>query len=158
MARVCTQRNRPYECDEVSPAHLAAYAKAEVQATLRSVNRTYGTARRPHLLWRELTAAHWNTPTGFFYPRLNRSLARFVAPWLNRHVCSTNQKAQAEGNAWNVAANALLAAEMPILRVWDLSSTAHDAHTAFGDCTHFCLPGVPDAWSRQLADVLRSLL
>ena len=141
-----------------SPAHLAAYAKAEVQALLYNVNRTYSTARRPHILWRELTAPHWDTPTGFFYPGLNISLTRFVTPWLNRHFCSANQTAQAEGNSWNAAANAQLAAIVPILRVWDLSITAHDAHTAFGDCTHFCLPGVPDAWSRQLAGVLRSLL
>ena len=62
-------------------------------------------------------------------------------------------------NGWNRVANTLLEAHrIPILRAWLSTSMASDAHVGLGDCTHWCLPGVPDLWAIQLADLLHSIL
>ena len=41
--------------------------------------------------------------------------------------------------------------------MWLSSAIAGDAHIGSGDCTHWCLPGVPNLWSTLLADVLHSI-
>ena len=48
-------------------------------------------------------------------------------------------------------------ADVPILRVWASTALAGDAHVNFGDCTHYCQPGVPNDWARLFAAMLLRL-
>ena len=52
---------------------------------------------------------------------------------------------------WNRAAVPVVAAAgVPVLRIWRSSALSWDEHVGGGDCTHWCLPGLPDAWAPQL--------
>ena len=37
---------------------------------------------------------------------------------------------------------------------WQSDAEGHNQHASVNDCTHFCLPGVPDHWSRLRASAL----
>ena len=47
------------------------------------------------------------------------------------------------------------ALKIPILETWSISSARYDAHSN-GECSHLCLPGVPDQWVRVLHAYLLS--
>jgi hypothetical protein len=144
---------------------LLAHARQEVDTVLHSLRDTFG-PRRPYLLWRELTAQHFPGPAGFFSRVRDGVLHRGAnpyrpyRPYANSSRCYESHSAATmrDGNGWNMHANALLAAAgVPILRAWLPSSMASGAHIGYGDCTHFCLPGVPDVWAMLLADALHSM-
>ena len=41
------------------------------------------------------------------------------------------------------------------LPIWPLTTPRFDAHNP-RECTHFCLPGVPDEWNRLLYALLKA--
>ena len=41
-----------------------------------------------------------------------------------------------------------------VMRVFRASAFAWDTHLTFGDCTHWCQPGVPDHWTELLLNSL----
>ena len=64
-----------------------------------------------------------------------------------------------EHNAWNRAGQPLIrAAGVPILDVWRSTSLAWNAHVGFGDCTHWCVPGVMDHWTDPLHSLVQERL
>ena len=125
-------------------------AKAEVKAVLGVAAPEHN---RGYLIFREVSAQHFNAPGGHF----NLSRGDYNR-WEGNATCSSDHTLASmwEHQRWNrVTVPAMESAGVPILRSWRPTSLAWDAHVGYGDCTHFCLPGVPDDWSLQLYDLLR---
>ena len=126
-------------------------AKAEAKAIL---NAMAPERQRGYLIFREVSAQHFNAPGGHF--NLKERKAKGIGDynrWQGNATCSSDHTltSMQEHHRWNyVTVPAMEAAGVPVLRSWRPSSLAWDAHVGYGDCTHFCLPGVPDDWSLQL--------
>jgi len=104
------------------------------------------------LLWREATAQHFSALGGHYDDAKEGLEFRLTNRRTLNRTCLPHSASEMEAHAhWNRAANGVLhAAGVPILRVWHSTATAWDAHVDFGDCTHFCQPGVPDRWAKAL--------
>ena len=130
-----------------------AAASLEAITVIRTLNGLPEESK-PLMIWREVSAQHFSTPGGHFvggydYNQLNET-----------KVCTAHSAEEmAAHQRWNPVANAILEAHgVPILRVWESSQMAHDAHVGFGDCTHFCSPqGVPDHWAALLVNMLHAM-
>jgi len=97
------------------------------------------------IIWRETSAQHFINPGGVYTPE---ALKMPCAPLKeeNYHLA----------NAMNLEIRGLLdALKIPVLETWSISSARYDAHSN-GECSHLCLPGVPDQWVRVLHAYLLS--
>lgn len=103
----------------------------------------------PRLIWREIPAQHFNSKTGM-YSKYEVGNACINLPLLNDKMIS-------EANWRNVIADSIAATyKIPVLKVWLLSAARADAHVG-NDCTHYCLPGLPDIWVILLMQMVRDL-
>ena len=118
-----------------------------------SVGRVRGGVR---FAWRETSPQHFEgMPNGSY---TGRSAGTLYDPFPRHARCAPlTQPARGELLTWTAAA--FEAARVPVIPVWDLSASQHDAHlerrTAYtrgsqtrgADCTHFCEPSsVLAAW------------
>ena len=131
------------------PSEVAQAARAEV-ANLFS-NERLRSLRLP-VIWREVTAQHFISPGGHYrgsvdYNLFNRS----------QRACTKHPYAEmVTQHLWNGIANPLVHAHgARILPVWEQTSMNSRDHLGYGDCTHFCSPGVPDRWVELLDHELR---
>ena len=103
----------------------------------------------PQLIWRETPAQHFSTKNGFYdSSHSNRKCENwsFADTFVN-----------SESNWRNTIANSVaLKFHVPVLKIWSLSAARGDAHVGT-DCTHFCLPGIPDIWALLLMETVRDL-
>jgi len=128
--------------------HVQTMAEKEAQMVLEYMRRL---PSAPRIIYREVTAQHFSSPGG-----------HFVHSWMTDYnrpnasaTCASGLDASEmrKYHQWNKFANPIFErAGVPILRVWESTSLAWNAHVGHGDCTHFCLPGIPDLWSALLAD------
>ena len=132
-----------------APIAVALEATAVLE-TFRQLPRE----RKPYLIWREVAAQHFSTPGGHFvggydYNHFDES-----------KTCSHHDADEMHTlQRMNPVANAIVEAHsVPVLRVWESTRDAHDAHVGFGDCTHFCSPnGVGEHWGTLLFNMLLRL-
>ena len=104
----------------------------------------------PRLVWRETAPQHF--PGGAY---LGENSKR------GRHCVPFDAPPPAVADAYNRAARPRLAG-VPSLRVWAMSAERWDEHRGRApgaadaplDCTHWLLPGVPNAWNGMLAAML----
>lgn len=106
-------------------------------------NRSY----YPRLIWRETPAQHFRSKTGVYD-------ASYVGERCVELSSSHNTNFH-ESNWRNLAANPIVEQfNFPILKIWMLSAERSDAHVG-NDCTHYCLPGLPDVWAVYLMQMIR---
>lgn len=134
-----------------SAAPIAAALEA---TTVLELFRQLPREGKPFLIWREVAAQHFSTPGGHF-------VGGFDYNYLDQSKsCSPHDADEMRSQQrMNPVANAIVEAQsVPILRVWESTRDAHDAHVGFGDCTHFCAPkGVGEHWGTLLFHILRRL-
>ena len=114
-------------------------------------------ASSPLVVWREVTAQHFTHAGGHY--KQNRSSDDYNRKTVDLRPCTTSHSYEQmhRHQRWNRAALPIVeAASVSILRVWASTALAGDAHVAYGDCTHFCLPGIPNEWARLFAAMLLS--
>ena len=132
-------------------------------AQLAAVWRQHGGSSGVRLLWREASPQHFETPDG----RFNRSYLhpRPISGDERPLRCVPHREQGAGWHPQRAGLAPLEAAGVPIVRVWDLSVSQWDVHTAGPqpltggsqalDCTHYCEPsGVLDAWVDATAAAL----
>ena len=110
--------------------------------------------RVAHLIWREVTAQHFGFRGGHF----NFPTMEDYNTWKANATCASNHtlSEMRQYHTWNNVTNPILArAGVPILAVWQSTALAWDAHVGFGDCTHWCGPGVMDHWAPRLLELIR---
>eukprot|EP00873_Tetraselmis_striata_P002861 jgi/Tetstr1/423125/TSEL_013894.t1 len=121
-----------------------------------------GRSRMPFAIWRETSAQHF--PGGGEFRRKAAVSASFR--------CQQAPLTALRDSNWrNAMAETALGGQLPILRVWNVSAAAPQAHThvrvkaahgglRLADCSHFC--GGPDSmyaiWAQLLANQLGVLL
>lgn len=100
----------------------------------------------PHLIWRETPAQHFRGSNGFYQSSAPRNECENL-PLQETLVTS-------KSNWRNLVANSVAHKfHVPILKTWSLSAARADAHVG-RDCTHYCLPGIPDMWSSLLIETI----
>ena len=127
---------------------VAPLAIEEAKAFLNLRSRPRG----PFFAWRSATAQHFASRGGHFVRRRmpNYNILSTM-PCSSNHTLTEMEKHQ----VWNKASLSKLAGlGVPVLDVWYSTALAWDAHVSGGDCTHWCLPGLPDAWGPELVDIL----
>jgi hypothetical protein len=132
----------------------SAAAAATLEATaLMDVVSQLPVAARPFVIWREVGAQHFSGAGGHYNGAVDYNI-QDVAATCTPHGAAEMQRMQ----RWNPASNAVVEAHgVPVLRVWDSTQQAHGMHVGFGDCTHFCSPGIPNHWADLLYNMLKSL-
>mgnify|MGYP006155219693 CR=1 FL=1 len=111
----------------------------------------------PLLLWRDVTAQHFDNRGGHYKHRgagYDYNLRTAEASPCTNHSLIEMRRYQ----LWNrYATPRLTSAGVMVMRTWDSSAVqTWDAHVAYGDCTHWCQPGVPNSWARMFAAILTS--
>ena len=135
-----------------------ALVETEVGLLLNATDRHPLTGRRgvnsPLVLWREVTAQHFAGVGGHYTQSSSKDNYNYksdVPGCFSNHSKMEMQHHQ----KWNAYAEPLLtAARMPVVRVWESTAMAWDAHVGYGDCTHWCQPGLIDHWSRLFVSML----
>ena len=133
---------------------LERFEESGRQEALQLVRALSARSPRPKGLWRETTAQHFKQPGGFF--RGSR-LGQTNRVSNGSAGCVPHSPAEMErwGQLWNSgSAEPLRDAGITRMRVWASTRDASDATIGRGDCTHYCQPGVPDAWAAMLVDSL----
>ena len=141
--------------DPLNVRQLAVFETALVFSTFGYTREGTRRPGSPRVLWREVTAQHFEHPGGHYKQILaeddyNRKTA-------TAQPCSANHTLEemVRYQRWNQHTNPIIAAaNITIIRVWRMTAMEWDAHVTFGDCTHWCLPGLPDSWGHILAQVL----
>ena len=134
-----------------------------LEAAVRNLVQTHAdlpSALRPSLVWRETAAQHFPTSNGLYAAGSGRATMSAVPHLaLCRPLRFSNRSTVDLYNA--ISRAPVEAAHVPILRVWEHSSAAWDAHPAATrghhgkdvlDCTHYCTP------SEELGHWVRELL
>ena len=127
------------------------YATQEVNTVMRILKPV------THLIWKTATAQHFTFAGGHFHFPTMEDYNR----WRPNATCASSHTIaeMEEHNAWNRAGQPLIrAAGVPILDVWRSTSLAWNAHVGFGDCTHWCVPGVMDHWTDPLHSLVQQRL
>jgi len=98
----------------------------------------------PHLLWRETPAQHFRGSNGLYQSSLlGRACESLSFP---------DTLVTSKSNWRNIAANSVAHKfHVPVFKIWSLSAARGDAHVG-RDCTHYCLPGIPDIWASLLME------
>ena len=107
------------------------------------------------LVWRELSPQHFDGSPDGSYP--GRHIKRRFPTYLpGKSRCAPAQR-PARDPARAQRLDELELGGLPVLRIWNLSSSQWDTHlesrtphlkSRGGDCTHYCFPGgVLEAWS-----------
>jgi hypothetical protein len=105
-------------------------------------NRSY----YPRLIWRETPAQHFRSKSGVYHA------SRVGEGCIDLSL--TNNTTYSESNWRNLVANPIVDQyKFPILKLWMLSAERSDAHVG-KDCTHYCLPGLPDLWAVYLMQMI----
>jgi hypothetical protein len=127
------------------------YDKTDYHEIHRALARwqayTPPTRRKLQLVWRDTSPQHFPEKGGLF----NRTTRTVTLP------CVPIDDMRA---AFTPYANMtrMLSREFPEMRrlpVWSLTAPRFDAHNPH-ECTHWCLPGVPDEWVRLLYALLKA--
>jgi hypothetical protein len=143
---------------KVDPLNVARLAVRETSLVFSTFGYSRSGGRQPgspRLLWREVTAQHFEHPGGHYKQILETD--NYNMKTATKQPCSANHTLQEmnEYQRWNQHTNPIVAAaNITVVRVWLMTAMLWDAHVAFGDCTHWCLPGLPDSWGRILATLL----
>ena len=112
----------------------------------------------PTVIWREVTAQHFANPGGHYKQQssqddYNRKTSD-PRPCTTTHSYDDMERHQ----RWNrVTLPIMTRARVPTLRVWASTALMGDTHVNYGDCTHFCIPGPPNAWATLFAAMIRQL-
>lgn len=117
----------------------------EVRDALRQWS-AYQPTRKLRLVWRDTSPQHFNERGGLF----NRTTRNVTLP------CLPIDDLRAAFAPYEEVTRML--ADFPDvhrLPIWDLTAPRFDAHNPH-ECTHFCLPGVPDEWNRLLYALLKA--
>ena len=139
-----------WKTDDFLVINYGLHVNSTLQTDIRNAFTTYGrkfrnTRGEPLILWRETSAQHFVNPGGVYTPE---ALKMPCAPLREENYLLAN--------AINLEIRGLLdELEIPVLETWSISSARYDAHSN-GECSHLCLPGVPDQWVRVLQAYLFS--
>mmetsp|Transcript_39401 Transcript_39401/g.66156 ORF Transcript_39401/g.66156 Transcript_39401/m.66156 type:complete len:347 (+) Transcript_39401:298-1338(+) len=131
---------------------LGVHIREKEQTTLRAELSHYHTLRpsllrkTKHLFWLQTAAQHFSTGTG----RLEAGKQKYFL----KKPCVPH-RANGEGIVNLATAETILD---PIVPLYEVSAHAYDRHSGLRgkthDCTHYCNPGVPDAWADLLGHYL----
>ena len=72
--------------------------------------------------------------------RVKEAVIGITSMWQQQALCDS----QVSASVWQ---------RVPWVRVldaYDIARLRVDAHPEYGDCTHYCLPGVPDVWNGRM--------
>ncbi len=140
---------------EISGSQLRERAAALVRY-LRAQASGRPAARLPAIIWREASAQHFASRSGR-YEDWDHAVSECL-PLEDGATASAADEAQA-----GELGPASERSHLSLLRTWRRDRAMHFAHIGSGgggakvDCTHWCLPGVPNLWNRELLSLLRSL-
>lgn len=111
-------------------------------------------AKGKQVIWRETSPEHFDSASGLYPP----------ADWHKDEAYGCRLRTDAHSNWKNDMANPIIKkAKIPILYVNANARSQWDAHvgnnhrkTFVLDCQHWCLPSVPDLWTRMLYNMLKN--
>ena len=115
-------------------------------------------AGSPLVIWREVLPQHFPSPGGHYWhgldpPGMHYNTKKDVAGQCDE---THNLTEMWTYHRWNKVTLPIVerATGVRTLRVWQSATYAGDAHLTYGDCTHWCMPGVPEHWTEQLLNML----
>jgi hypothetical protein len=101
------------------------------------------------LVWRETSPQHFHTPGGLFDEAL-KNKNQWCAPHMAEHAALADK--------YNIENRPVLlrfqSARFHVLPVWAVAAEKWNFHAA--DCTHWCMPGMPDLWLRMLYSMMKA--
>jgi len=149
----------------LSPKAKAAQLRTHALAEPGLLLETFGYSRQgscfrrgansPAVIWRDAQPQHF-APAGGHYSE--PSGPHYIYNHDRREACPRKELGEMQAHhVWNnLSLPAVECSEVRVLRTWHASAGSWDAHLEWGDCTHWCLPGVPDLWNELLINLLFS--
>ena len=118
----------------------------------------YASDRSPMVFWREVLPQHFPAPGGHYWhglspPGSHYNVKRDVPGQCDSSHTLSEMYAH---HRWNNVTLPIVERTpgVQVMRVFRASAFAWDTHLTFGDCTHWCQPGVPDHWTELLLNSL----
>lgn len=115
-------------------------------------------ARSPTLIWREVLPQHFPAPGGHYWNGLSPMGSHYNVKRDVPGQCDSSHSLVElyAHHRWNNVTVPIVESVpgVRVLRIFHSSAVAWDAHLDYGDCTHWCQPGVPDHWTELLLSML----